>query len=56
LVLSPTRDFLAGMGATLPRPPAIVIASAHWKTEHPAANAVTENATIQDFHGFPLAP
>ena len=57
LALTPSsaRDFLAGLGATLPRPTAIVIASAHWETERPAVNAVVENPTIHDFHGFPPA-
>ena len=27
---SPARDFLAGLGATLARPRAILVASAHW--------------------------
>jgi len=55
LALTPSsaRDFLAGLGATLPRPTAIVIASAHWETERPAVNAVATNATIHDFYGFP---
>jgi 4,5-DOPA dioxygenase extradiol len=47
------RDFLAGLGATLPRPTAILIASAHWETERPAVNAVATNDTIHDFYGFP---
>jgi 4,5-DOPA dioxygenase extradiol len=55
LTPSPARDFLAGLGATLPRPAAIVIASAHWESEGPAVNAVAENATIHDFYGFPPA-
>ncbi len=53
LMQSSARDFLAGLGATLPRPAAIVIASAHWETARPAVNAVSENATIHDFYGFP---
>ena len=55
LTPSPARDFLTGLGATLPRPAAIVIASAHWETEGPAVNAVAENVTIHDFYGFPSA-
>jgi len=55
LALTPSsaRDFLAGLGETLPRPTAIVIASAHWETERPAVNAVAINPTIHDFFGFP---
>jgi 4,5-DOPA dioxygenase extradiol len=57
LALTPSsaRDFLAGLGRTLPRPSAIVIASAHWETAHPAVNAVAQNPTIHDFYGFPPA-
>lgn len=52
---TPARDFLAGLGAALPRPRAIVVASAHWETEQPAASAVAVNETIYDFYGFPPA-
>src|SRR5581483_2260459 len=52
---SPARDFLAGLGATLPRPRAIAIASAHWETPQPRVNAVAVNDTIHDFYGFPPA-
>ncbi len=50
---SPARDFLAGLGATLPRPRAIVVASAHWETAQPETSAMTVNDTIHDFYGFP---
>ena len=52
---SSARDFLAGLGAQLPRPKAIVIASGHWETEQPEVNAVAVNDTIYDFYGFPPA-
>lgn len=52
---SPARDFLAGLGAQLPRPKAIVIASGHWETESPEVSGVTVNDTIHDFYGFPPA-
>jgi 4,5-DOPA dioxygenase extradiol len=52
---SPARDFLAGLGAQLPRPKAIVIASGHWETEQPEVSAVAINDTIHDFYGFPPA-
>ena len=57
LALTPSsaRDFLAGLGGTLPRPTAIVVASAHWETERPAVNAVAVNPTMHDFYGFPPA-
>jgi len=52
---SPARDFLAGLGAQLPRPKAIVIASGHWETERPEVSGVNVNDTIHDFYGFPPA-
>lgn len=52
---APARDFLRGFGATLPRPKAILVASAHWETRHPMVNAVARNDTIYDFGGFPRA-
>lgn len=52
---SPARDFLAGLGTTIGRPKAIVMASAHWETERPAVTRVAANDTIHDFYGFPPA-
>lgn len=49
----PSRDFLAGWGQTLPRPQAIIMASAHW--EHTGAvkvSTVQSPHTIHDFRGF----
>jgi 4,5-DOPA dioxygenase extradiol len=37
----------------MPRPRAILVVSAHWETRVPTVNAVTRNATIHDFRGFP---
>jgi len=53
LTPSPAHDFLAGLAATLARPRAILVASAHWETAHPTVNAVARNTTIHDFGGFP---
>ncbi len=50
---SPARDFLRGLGASLPRPKAILVASAHWDTETPEISAPPVNDTIYDFYGFP---
>lgn len=49
----PARDFLRQLGKSLPRPKAIVVASAHWETRIPAVNSVAVNETIHDFGGFP---
>ena len=49
----PARTFLKGLGASLPKPKAIVIATAHWETRAPAVNRVAVNGTIHDFTGFP---
>src|SRR3546814_14246460 len=52
---TPARAFLEGLGGTLERPKAILVASAHWETERPNVNAVATNDTIHDFFGFPKA-
>ncbi len=55
LTRDPAHDFLAGLGAALGRPRAILVASAHWETAVPMVNAVARNRTIHDFGGFPRA-
>ena len=53
---SPARRFLQGLGASLPRPKAIVVFSAHWETGGaPAVSLALQPATIHDFGGFPQA-
>ncbi|MFM2045363.1 MAG: hypothetical protein RLY86_3939 [Pseudomonadota bacterium] len=52
---APARTFLAGLGAELGRPRAILVVSAHWETATPQVNAVAVNDTIHDFYGFPRA-
>lgn len=44
---------MAAMAASLPRPRAIVIVSAHWDTEMPAVGYAEQPETIYDFWGFP---
>lgn len=41
------------LGARLPRPRAILIASAHWETARPELTGSERPETIHDFHGFP---
>jgi 4,5-DOPA dioxygenase extradiol len=52
---SPARTFLRELGARLPRPKAVVVASAHWETPSPRMSAQAANETIHDFRGFPRA-
>jgi 4,5-DOPA dioxygenase extradiol len=46
---------LAELAAALPRPKAIVIATAHWLARQPHVGGATRPETIHDFHGFPQA-
>lgn len=51
---SPARRFLAQLGADIPRPKAILVASAHWETlQAPALGFARRPETIHDFGGFP---
>lgn len=43
------------IGATLPRPKAILAISAHWYTKGTAVTAMSDPRTIHDFGGFPQA-
>jgi 4,5-DOPA dioxygenase extradiol len=52
----PARDFLIGLGRSLPRPKAILVVSAHWETSRPALNAVAVNETIHAFWRLPADP
>lgn len=49
---TPASRFLKGLGANLPRPKAILVASAHWETMSPVVATGTSPATIYDFGGF----
>lgn len=53
---TPAHRFLAGLGRTLPRPRAILVASAHWESAGaPAVSLAAKPETIHDFGGFPQA-
>lgn len=54
IVDSPARRFLLELGARLPRPKAILVASAHWESlGGPAVSLAAHPDTIHDFGGFP---
>ncbi|MSQ21674.1 MAG: dioxygenase [Betaproteobacteria bacterium] len=42
-----------GLAAALPRPKAILVASAHWDTQSPMLTAMPNPDTFHDFYGFP---
>ncbi|MGC1548711.1 MAG: class III extradiol ring-cleavage dioxygenase [Rhodanobacter sp.] len=50
-----TGERLAELAAALPRPKAIVIASAHWLAHTPQVGGAAHPETIHDFYGFPQA-
>src|ERR1044071_2349747 len=50
---SPARDFLRGFAATMRKPRAIVIASAHFGTSRPAVVGDAKPGMIYDFGGMP---
>lgn len=50
---SPARTFLEGFAARVPRPRAIVVASAHFMTRQPVVDADLAPRMIYDFGGFP---
>lgn len=50
---SAAGPFLDRLGADLPRPRAILVASAHFMAASPAVGAAANPATVHDFGGFP---
>jgi 4,5-DOPA dioxygenase extradiol len=52
---SPYADGWRAVGASLPRPKAILAISAHWETDGTAVTAQAAPPTIYDFRGFPQA-
>ena len=57
LILEPgeTGQMLAHLAASLPRPDAILVVSAHWDTRVATVSLAAHPATIHDFSGFPAA-
>lgn len=57
LILEPgqTGQMLAHLAASLPRPDAILVISAHWDTRVATVSLAAHPATIHDFSGFPAA-
>ena len=51
----PARRFLIELARKVPRPDAILVASAHWEAEQPSLTAGSSPETIHDFFGFPKA-
>jgi len=49
---TPAAAFLRTLGSLVPRPRAIVVASAHWETAAPAVSTAVRPQTIHDFFGF----
>lgn len=51
----PAHRFLAGYGAALGKPSAILVASAHWESNGLLVSTAEQPETIYDFYGFPKA-
>lgn len=49
----PVRAVWESLARDLPRPKALLIASAHWETDSPVLTSSVQPATIHDFYGFP---
>jgi 4,5-DOPA dioxygenase extradiol len=52
---TPSSRTWAGLGRTLPKPRAVLVASAHWETSLPMLSGNPKPQTIHDFGGFPDA-
>jgi 4,5-DOPA dioxygenase extradiol len=52
---SPVAEPWAALARDLPRPQAVLVASAHWETELPMVGTASRPTTLHDFGGFPPA-
>ncbi|MCE5232495.1 MAG: class III extradiol ring-cleavage dioxygenase [Mizugakiibacter sp.] len=50
---SPAGRFLDALGGELPRPTALIVASAHFGARQATVGAHAQPPTVHDFHGFP---
>lgn len=50
---TPTRQFLKDLGRSMPKPPAVIVASAHWQTPEPVLGFAAWPDKINDIYGFP---
>lgn len=50
---TPTRRFLIELGRSMPKPKAVICASAHWLTSEPAVGFAAWPEKINDIYGFP---
>lgn len=53
LTETPAHHFLRRFLDDVPRPNAILVASAHWETDAPRLGAAPKPQTVHDFFGFP---
>jgi 4,5-DOPA dioxygenase extradiol len=55
LGFEPAASAWRALGRELPRPRAVLVATAHWESGEPIVGAAAQPGTIHDFGGFPAA-